>query len=400
MKILLFTSRVPFPAKSGYPIVVYNTIKGLVERGAEVTVYSVNARRHNVDIKTLSDPLLDQINLVTAPINTDINIKKAFLSLFTKKSYTIFRYYQFSSVAKLKNLLQHAEFDVIQLEGLVVLPYVDVIRQNSKARIVYRAHNIEHQLWELSASSERSVLRRIYLKILARRLYRFERDNLNKPDAILTINTADQSYLKFLGCKTRLENFPVAIDPGEYVPDLSKIEYPSIFHLGAMDMLLNLESVQWFIEHVWNDLNDLNANLKFYIAGKNIPKAFYDYRENDIILYNNIEDAREFMNSKAVMIVPLRSGSGMRVKIIEGMAMKKCIISTSVGAEGINYEHGKNILIADTPDEFYRYILQCTTDRKLCESIGENARKLVEKEYNIKSHSERLMAFYKDLIKS
>jgi glycosyltransferase involved in cell wall biosynthesis len=400
MKILLFTSRIPFPAKSGYPIVVYNTIKALVDSGVEVTVFCLNARKYNVDVKALKDPLLDKINLITAPINTDINIQKALLSLFTKKSYTIFRYYQSSSVAKLRNLLQHSEFDIIQLEGLVVMPYLDVIRQNSKARIVYRAHNIEHQLWELSASSERSILRRIYLKILAKRLYRFERDNLNKPDAILTINISDQSYLRFLGCTVTLENFPVAIDPGAYMADLSKVEYPSVFHLGAMDMQPNLDSVEWFIQYVWKDLYQLNANLKFHIAGKDIPKGFYDYEEDDIILYNNIQDAREFMNSKAVMVVPLRSGSGMRVKIIEGMAMKKCIISTSVGAEGINYQHGKNILIADTPDEFYKYILQCTTDRKLCESIGENARKLVEKEYNINHHGERLIAFYNNLINS
>jgi len=400
MKILLFTSRVPFPAKSGYTIVVYNTIKGLANHGEEVTVFSVNARKYNTDVKLLNDPLLDKINLITAPINTDINIWKAFLSLFTKKSYTIFRFYQLSTIARLKNLLKHSEFDIIQLEGLVVLPYLDVIRQNSKARIVYRAHNIEHQLWELLASSERSLLRRIYLKILAKRFYRFERDNLNKPDAILTINISDQSHLKFLGCNISLENFPVAIDPEDYKADLSKVEYPSVFHLGAMDVIPNLESVEWFIQFVWNDLNQLNSNLKFHIAGKDIPKSFYDYQEDDILLYNNIEDAREFMNSKAVMVVPLRSGSGMRVKIIEGMAMKKCIISTSLGAEGINYEHGKNILIADTSDEFYKYILQCTTDRKLCESIGENARKLVEKEYNINHHSERLIAFYQNLIKS
>src|ERR1035437_9402365 len=122
MKILLFTSRVPFPAKSGYTIVVYNTIKGLANHGEEVTVFSVNARKYKTDVKLLNDPLLDKINLITAPINTDINIWKAFLSLFTKKSYTIFRFYQLSSIARLKNLLQHSEFDIIQLEGLVVLP--------------------------------------------------------------------------------------------------------------------------------------------------------------------------------------------------------------------------------------------------------------------------------------
>ena len=394
MKILLLTSGIPFSAKSGYPIVVYNTIRGIVDLGADITIFSVNAR-NSEDNRPVQNSLPDNVNLITASVNTEINLKKIFLSLFTKKSYTIFRFYEASSVAKLKNLLQHSEFDIIQIEGLLVLPYLDVIRQNSQARIIYRAHNIEHQFL---ASAETPFLRRLYLKILAKRLYRFERDNLNKPDAILTINISDQSYLKFLGCTVSLENFPVAIDPEEYKADLSKIEFPSVFHLGAMDMLPNLESVQWFMQYVWNDLNLLNANLKLHIAGKDIPKAFYDHQENDILLYNNIEDAREFMNSKAIMVVPLRSGSGMRVRIIEGMAMKKCIISTSVGAEGINYQHGKNILIANTPDEFYKYILQCTTDRKLCEFIGENARKLVDSEYNIKHHSTRLLAFYEDLI--
>ena len=141
MKVLLVTSSVPFPAKNGYTIVVYNTIKGLLDQGAEITVFSVNARKYSVDVRLLTDPLLDKINLITAPINTDINIKKAFLSLFTKKSYTIFRFYQSSSVSKLKNILQHSEFDIIQLEGLVVLPYLDVIRQNSTAKIIYSSHN-------------------------------------------------------------------------------------------------------------------------------------------------------------------------------------------------------------------------------------------------------------------
>jgi glycosyltransferase involved in cell wall biosynthesis len=395
MKILLFTSGIPFPAKNGYQIVVYNTIKGLVDLGAEITVFSLNTTKSNASIH-IKDPLPDQINLITAPVNTEITIRRVFSSLFTKKSYTIFKFYQSSSIAKLKNLLQHSDYDIIQLEGLLVMPYLDIIRQNSKAKIVYRAHHIEHQLL---ASTEHSFLRRIYLKLLAKRLYRFERDNLNKPDAILTINIADQSSLKFLGCDARLENFPVSVDPEKYSADLSKVEYPSVFHIGAMDVLPNLESVQWFIQYVWNDLNKLNANLKFHIAGKDIPKNLNN-NEEDIVLYNNIENAREFMGSKAVMVVPLRFGSGMRVKIIEGMAMKKCIISTSLGAEGINYEHGKNILIADTPDEFYKYILQCTTDRKFCESIGENARKLVEKEYNINHHSQRLMDFYNDLIKN
>lgn len=108
-------------------------------------------------------------------------------------------------------------------------------------------------------------------------------------------------------------------------------------------------------------------------------------------------DAVDFINSKAIMIVPLLSGSGMRVKIIEGMAMQKCIIATTMAAEGIDCKHGKDILIADTADEFYRSILKCITQPNKWQEIGKNARKTAEKHHEINANAKRMFDIYQEL---
>ena len=398
MKILYIANRVPFPANGGYPIVVYNSIKGALGEGAEVTLFALNTNKHFVSLRGLNDPLLESISFVTCSVNIDVNAWEEVKSVMSKKSHNVFRFYKGAAVSQLRNLLRKNKFDVIQFEGLFVVPYLPLIRQLSEAKLVYRAHNIEYQIWEQQAFAEKFPLRKLYLNYLSAKLRRFEFDNMNKFDAVATLNEADLRELKYQGCSVRMENFSVMLDPEEYKPDTTSTESLSIFHLGSMEWLPNQEGLEWFLDHVWTDLEKLNVGLTLHIAGSNIPPEIEDLADNDILVYPHLADAKQFMNSKSIMVVPLLSGSGMRVKIIEGMAMKKCIISTSLGAEGIRYEHGKNILIADTADDFYRYILQCATDSGLVERIGEYARLLFERDHHIEPISRKMMNFYEKLI--
>ena len=397
MKILYIANRVPFPPHGGYPIVVYNSIKGAINEGAEVTLFSLNTNKHYVSVRTLNDPLLDKISFVTCSVNIDVNAWKEVRSVMSKRSHNVYRFYKAAAVSQLRNLLRTNKFDIIQFEGLFVVPYLPLVRQLSDAKVVYRAHNIEYQIWEQQAFAERFPLRKLYLTHLSAKLRQFEFDHMNKFEAVATLNEADLRELKYQGCSVRLENISVMLDPDDYKPDGTLAEPLSIFHLGSMDWLPNQEGLEWFLDHVWDDLVKLNVGLTLHIAGSNISPEIERLADNDIRVYPHLDDAKNFMNSKSIMVVPLQSGSGMRVKIIEGMAMKKCIISTSLGAEGIRYEHGKNILIADTADDFYRYILQCTTDSGLVERIGEYARLLFERDHHIEPIGRKMMNFYEKL---
>jgi len=398
VKTLILTNRVPFPPNSGYPIVVYNTIKGLLKLGLDITLFSINPRKYSVDVDDIYDPVFDSIKFHSFNLDTDVNVWGALLNVFSNQSYNVSRYFDEDAGRLLEDILKESEFDIIQFEGLFVVPYLDIVKANSNAKVIYRAHNIEYDVWERLALRERFTPRRTYLEFLARRLKHYETEQINRFDQVFAISEPDRQSILRLGCETAMEVFPVALDFEKYITDPAKTSFPTLFHLGAMDWLPNKEGLEWFLDEIWPDIEKLNSELRFYIAGKNMPREFFEYDSENVVVEGEVFDAVEFINSKSIMIVPLLSGSGMRVKIIEGMAMSKCIIATSMAAEGIKCQHGKDILIANTADEFYRSILQCITNPKKWLEIGRNARKTAERDHDINVISERMLKVYQKLI--
>lgn len=398
MKTLILTNRVPFPPNSGYPIVVYNTIKGLLNLGADITLFSINTNKHRIDVDDIYDPVFEQIKFHSFSIDTEVNVWGALINIFSNESYNVSRFFDEDAARLLEEILKENEFDIIQFEGLFVVPYLDIVKANSTAKVIYRAHNIEYDVWERIAMREQFTPRRKYLQFLARRLKHYETEQINRFHQVFAISEPDRQNILKMGCETALEVFPVALDFEKYITDPSKTSFPTLFHLGAMDWRPNKEGLEWFLDEIWPDIEKLNSELRFYIAGKNMQRQFFEYDSDNLVVEGEIFDAVEFINSKAIMIVPLLSTSGMRVKIIEGMAMSKCIIATSMAAEGISCEHGKDILIANTADEFYRSILQCITNPKKWREIGDNARKTVERDHDINRISKRMMDIYEKLI--
>ena len=397
MRVLLLCHRVPFPPNSGYPIVVYNTIKGLLSLGVEITLFSLNNSKHYIDIDDIYDPVFEKITFHSFTVDIEVNVWDAFANIFSNQSYNVSRYYDTDAEKILENILREEEFDVVQFEGLFVVPYLDTVKQYSKAKLIYRAHHIEHDVWERLAIRERFTPRRTYLEFLSRRLKAYEMEQVNCFHQVFAISEPDRQKLLLMGCETKLDVFPVALDFTKYNIDTTKTSFPTLFHLGAMDWRPNKEGLEWFLDEIWPDIEELNGELRFYIAGKNMQKQFFDYDSENLIVEGEVFDAVDFINSKAIMIVPLLSGSGMRVKIIEGMAMQKCIIATTMAAEGINCRHGHDILIADTADEFYRSILKCITQPNKWQEIGKNARKTAEKHHEVIANSKRMFDIYAEL---
>ena len=398
MKILILTHRVPFPQNGGYPIVVGNTIRGLVNKGHKVSLVSLNDQKQNGKI-VATDPLLEKINYRSYQIDTSISLLYATINLVTKQSANINRYYDGAFERLLIAEVRNTDYDIIQFEGLFVAPYLEAIHRNSKAKLIYRAHNIEHQVWERLAAQKHDPIKRFFIKLIARRIKNYELHNLNSFDAIAAFTQQDKKTMEDYGSKAKIEVIPVGIDMEHYKPEPEKTEFPSLFFLGSLNWMPNREGIEWFLENFHADLSNGTIRARFYVAGNDIPEQFDEYDVMDkIFIQGEVDDALEFVNSKAIMIVPLLSGGGMRVKIVEGMAMQKCIISTTLGAEGINYHNGENILIADTREEFFNAIQRCIADEEFCKTIGLNARRMIEREHDINALTTRLVMFYKQVL--
>jgi glycosyltransferase involved in cell wall biosynthesis len=399
MRVLILSHRVPFPPNGGYPIVVYNTIKGLLQLGVNITLFSLNTPRYAIDFEDVNDPIFKQIDFHSAQVDVEMNWFSTLFNLFSTEPYHITRFFDDYANQILSNLLKENKYDIIHLEGIFVVSYLDTIKNLSQAKLIYRAHSIEYKVWERLAIREKFTPRRWYLNYLSRRLETFETEQINRFHQVFAISEPDRRNMLMMGCHAPLDVYPVALDLAKYEIDKPRNDFPTLFYIGAMDWQPNVEGLEWFLDEVWPDIEKLSAELRFYVAGKFMPKHFFDYDSENVIVEGEVFDLNEFMDSKTIMIVPLLSGSGMRVRIIEGMAMQKCIIATTNAAEGIRYKNGDNLLIADTVDEFYRAILKCVTQPKLTQVIGENARKLVEEHHNIESTSKWLYKQYQKLLK-
>jgi glycosyltransferase involved in cell wall biosynthesis len=398
MRILQIANKFPYPAKDGGSIATLSLSRSFASLGHEVTVLAINTSKHYTDPGSVPAELSSAIRFISVPVNTDIRIFSLVRNyLFSSRPYNAERFISGEFGSTLKNLLTTEKFDIIQLEGLYLAPYLDTIRSYSTAKVVMRAHNIEHEIWHRTAKQAKGLKKR-YIRHLAGRIRQMEMQFLNRYDAVLPITSRDENLLRQLGCTLPSHVVPMGINAGELFPDNSKIEFPSVFHIGALDWIPNQEGLIWFFENVWRKILEKYPDLKFYLAGRNAPQHFRTLPYPNVVFIGEVDDAYDFIRSKAVMIVPVMSGSGMRIKIIEGMALEKAIVTTSVGTEGIATTHGADILVSDDPHGFAREVCSLIEDRNYCLKIGKNARNFVANHYDNITITNSLVEFYKKLL--
>ncbi|MFQ3579077.1 MAG: glycosyltransferase family 4 protein, partial [Bacteroidales bacterium] len=289
--------------------------------------------------------------------------------------------------------------DIIQIEGLYLCPYIPIIRSISNATIAYRAHNIEHQIWQRSIKGFKNPLKKLYIHHLTQRLQKFEINCLNSYDCLVPISQCDAERLQTMGNIKPLHVTPTGSPQSKIASYIPEPIGKTLFHLGALDWYPNQEGLLWFFDNVWSKLLQKYPKLYFYLAGRNAPQWFNEKIDKypNIENFGEIDNPQDFIRNYAIMVVPLLSGSGMRIKIIEGMAAGKAIVTTSIGCEGINVTNGKNIFIADTPEGFAEAIIKLIENPQLILDIGTHAKQLVETQYDSTKLAENLLNFYKSL---
>jgi polysaccharide biosynthesis protein PslH len=400
MRILQICNKPPYPPQDGGAIGMNNVTQGLIEAGHSVKLIAINPPKHHINLDELPAEYIRNTRIELVFVDTDVKPFDALLNLFSKKSYNIERFISSEFKAKLTEILLNETFDIIQVESIFLMGYLHILRRYSSAKVVLRAPNIEFIIWERMTCQAKNPLKKAYLSMLTRRLRKWELEQINRADAVYSVTINDTNFFKDNGCVKPITYIPTGIDITKKTGlDFSNVEFPSLFHIGALDWLPNQEAIQWFLKNVWEKVHSRFPDLKFYLAGRNTPQWIFNLNLPNIEVIGEVADAGEFISSKSVMIVPLMSGSGMRVKIIEGMMLGKTIISTSVGVEGIIHKNNEDILIANSPDEFYEAIALCISDRAFCEKIGRNARENAKTNYDNEALTRKLVSFFSDLLK-
>lgn len=405
MHILQVSKKMPYPPLDGESLGIHVFTQAFARLGHQVSVLAMNTPKHTITEADFpkNEPLLFA-DYEMVFVDTSLSFVAAFINLFSKKSYNVERFVSKTFRNRLAERLQQTHYDLIELESAYLIPYSDTIRKHSSAPIVVRLQNVEAIIWERLANETRFLPKKWYLKMLARRMKRFEHSIAAHCDAMLPVSPVDKAYFRDIAQFDKpMFLLPFCLHAKDYPFDPSlerEDDFPSLFFLGAMDWDANRQGLIWFLENAWHLVKQQLPNANLYIAGRGTNQEHKQYFDRflGVKLLGEVPSAPLFMRSKAVMIVPLLSGSGMRVKIIEGMALGKPIVATSVAAEGIDCTNGQDIWIADTPADFAQTVCQLLTDRQRCIATGNAARSLVEQKHDVMQMTQNLLLFYDDLI--
>ena len=394
MKVLQLCNKPPYPPVDGGTMAMNSITQGLLSRGCEVKVLTVETDKHPVRKDRITDDYLRKTALESVYVDLSVRPLPALFSMLCGESYHVKRYVNEAYAAKLRGILEGREFDVVHVESIFLTPYVPLIRKYSKAKVMLRAHNVEHLIWKRVAQSCRNPFKRWYLKHLSLTLRAYELEHINEYDGIVCITKNDADCFRKNGCRKPITVIPFGVEPDD-VPQV-EAEPNSLFHIGAMDWLPNQESIRWLLEEVWPVVHREVPQAKLYLAGRKMPDCWMKAHIEGVSVVGEVPDAMYFIGSKKINVVPLLSGSGIRVKIIEAMSVGKTVITTTVGAQGIDYTDGENLLIANTPQEFAQQIKHCLDDDDFCRSVGTAAERLIAEQYNEGKLADKLLAFYNE----
>lgn len=397
MKILQVCKKFPYPLKDGESIANTYISRALQQKGCSITLLAMNTSKHYVDLQQLPEDFDHYTQIETVYIDNNISYIEAFKHLILNKSYNVERFISAAFKEKLVQLLQDQEYDVIQLETAYLCPYIPAIRANSKGLIVMRAHNVEYEIWERMSDNYSFGLRKWYFRHISKQLKRFEKAYLEDYDLLVTFTERDLQQYRKMGYHNGVHLSPIGLNLEHYSGGRRLPDQPNrrIGFIGALDWMPNQEGLFWFMQGIWPKVEASMPEVELHIAGRNTPGEVKSLGNDKVIVHGEVSDALEYMRQFPLLIVPLCSGGGMRVKILEGMALGKLVITTSLGAEGIQATNGKEIVIADDPQEFasaIQYYLNHPEDLK---DIGEAARQFVETHFNNERIALDLLEIYR-----
>ena len=387
-KILILTNRIPYPLHDGGALAMDAMIRGYHEAGFEVHVLAMNTSRHVVEEDVLKR-LYPQIkSFQWVAVDNSLSASGILKNLlFSRRPEHADRFRSKDFQSKLQELLQRVQPDIIQLESPFLASYLPQIRK-SKALLIYRMHNIEGQIWSRLAS-QAAGLKKLYLYGLAERIYSYERQLWKDADLLLPITETDAETVVKSGINTPFVVAPFGIQTPDSIESVPQ-DFIKIYHIGAMDWLPNSEGIRWFLDEVWPTLHASAPALQFHFAGRAMPEAFFKNLPLGAFCDGMVKDAAAFVSDKHILIVPIQSGGGIRVKILEAMSRGKLVVGTSIGMQGIDAQNGIHYLKADTVDEFLKQLQWANQSPEKAADIASAGQKLILEHYNNREIMDRV----------
>lgn len=407
MKILFITEKFPYPLDSGGRIRTYHILKGLSQEHELTLITTLERESQRRDLPELEN-LCRQVLAIAAPQETRLQlVQKLVANLFSQIPIVVERHYLPAVANAVRQALSTARpaFDVVHFDHLDASMYMSCLA--GQVRTVLDEHNIVTNQIRTSARVEPNRLKRVYMRMQAQKTQQYEARVCARMTRCLVCSDTDQASLRQMSPEARSVTIPNGVAV-EYFQDTSwkkafDLTIPSVPHtlifVGTLDYGPGATAVRYFCDDIFPRIQQDVADARFLAVGQNPPHYLHALaaRDSRIVVTGRVDDIRPYVAQSRVFVVPLKSGSGTRLKILDAMAMGIPVVSTSIGAEGLDVVSGQHLLLADTPEAFSAAVVQLLRDDDMMQRLRANALRFVQERYDWPVIWKRLLAAYREL---
>lgn len=380
MRILQISSLVPFPPTDGGRIGIYGITKILASQGNQIDLVCY---LKNADLESSLKGLKPICNPHILDVQTENNFWKAFLNLFSPVPYNVSKYIRKELILSVKDLLKKNKYNIVYVDTLHMGWIVDIVQSLTDAPIVLRCHNLEMRIMKRYADVSKNLILKWFAQLQYKKFISYEPYLCSKFDKCIMVSDCDKEELLELNPNINAITIPAGID-SKLLQNSKKDVIPySIVHIGHTDWFPNYDSLKWFLDEIFPAVVQKEPRAKLYIYGSGNTYKFPvpERLKQNVSIIGFVPDLWKELENKSLAVVPLRIGGGIRIKILELLAVGQDIITTSVGKEGIDVENNEQLLVADSKEEFVSTILNFFEGNYNNLEMSASGKKYIQENY-------------------
>jgi glycosyltransferase involved in cell wall biosynthesis len=397
LKILYLSQLVPYPPDAGAKVRQYYVLRYLTQ-SHKVTLVAFKRSDDQPEAQTHLEALCQAVHTVPMVRSRARDALALAGSWLSGQSFIIRRDSVPEMVTLVHNELLAGDYDAIHADQLWMAQYALLAAELASAKGILRPklildeHNACYQIFQRLAKGETNPMKRQVLEREWRALQRYEARACAQFDHVVTVTEEDRDILERMAAGVtstgnttpHFTTIPICVDTDSVQSVTPQDAAMDVLHLGTMFWPPNVEGVLWFARWVWPIIRSQIPGSTFNVVGKNPPEALKALvgQGIGITVTGYMPDPQPYLERAGAFVVPLFSAGGMRVKIVDGWRWGLPVISTSIGAEGIRYQDGENIIIADNPETFASAVVRVLQDKELNQRLRVDGRRWVEEQYN------------------
>ena len=388
--VLVVSAHLPYPPRWGFGTRVYQLMRQISSRHDATLLCYAAPGDENVERLRQEFP----VEIVHRE-KRGVAGKRArqLRSLASRVPYDVWTTHSREMQRVIDRLCAEKSFDIVQLESTLLA----LFEFPPEARIVIDEHNVDYEVYARMHETERSPLRRAFYRSQERRFERFEQRGWQEVAAVVATSEREAEIMRGHAPETPVTAVPNSVDVEYFRPDSTPVEPGTLVFNGVLDYRPNIDGVNFLVDEVLPLVQKHRPDVRLTVVGRGSEADVKALRRREVDATGEVPDVRPYLQGAEIVVVPIRMGSGTRLKVVEGLAMGKPVVSTTLGCEGVNVRDGEHLLIGDTAAAFAMQIVHLFEHPQVGEALGRAGRELTGREYSWDYAGERLEQVYQQL---